>query len=159
MIDELLNLFAWNLDYAHRLVSGLQSAQMTAQPAAEMNHPAWVLGHLAFNVDKIVGDLMLNRGVAFPADWASLFDGASSPVSGASIYPSKIDLAGALDAAHLRVTELVRAQPETWLSEPADFSIRFATVSEALIWILVGHETLHLGQLSAWRRAMGLASV
>lgn len=159
VINELLRLFAGNLDYTHRLVAELEPVQMTVQPVPGMNHPAWIIGHLAFNVDKVVGELMLNRGTEFPAPWGELFHGASKPVGDAAAYPGKDKLTRALDAAHRRITDLVREQPVSWLSEPATFSKRFATVGEALAWILVGHETLHLGQLSAWRRVMGMALV
>ena len=36
---------------------------------------------------------------------------------------------------------------------------RFPSIGYAAVHILSGHTALHLGQLTVWRRAMGLANV
>jgi uncharacterized damage-inducible protein DinB len=49
--------------------------------------------------------------------------------------------------------QLAAANPMQRLAE------RFPTTGHALTHVLVAHENLHLGQLSQWRRVLGLEAV
>jgi hypothetical protein len=53
MTEPLLHTWNLNLGYAKRLVADIPEAQMAVQPAAGMNHAAWVLGHLACTADML----------------------------------------------------------------------------------------------------------
>jgi uncharacterized damage-inducible protein DinB len=66
-----------------------------------------------------------------------------------------------LEEAHTRLADAVtKATPEV-LAQPAPEKIRarFPTVGVLLIGMMTSHEASHNGQLSAWRRAMGLPPV
>ena len=52
MLSPLIHTWNLNLGYAKRLVADIPDDQMAFQPAAHMNHAAWVLGHLACTADS-----------------------------------------------------------------------------------------------------------
>lgn len=166
MIQNLLLLYEDNLGYARRLVSDLGADQMIAQPAAaeNVNHPAWVLGHLAITAhvngaNWLLGlDIAPEAGVLPPGD----FDYTSAPKPDASLYPDKAKLLDLLASGHARVAEALSKRTDDDLRQPTPHPVlaeRFPEFGAALTHVLVRHEMLHLGQLSAWRRVQGLSSV
>ena len=160
MKSNLLHAYAFNLKYAHKLVEDVPDDRMADQPAGLSNHPAWVIGHLA-NTCNFAGSLL---GVenAGPSGWRDLLGNGSKPVADRSKYPEKAALLSALEAGHGRVAEVYEQAGEAALdaATPQEhFRAMFPTVGDALAFIMVAHEGIHLGQLSAWRRAMGMGSV
>ncbi|MEM9346194.1 MAG: DinB family protein [Planctomycetota bacterium] len=166
MIDSLLHLYEDNLGYARRLVDDLTPEQMTAQPGtgAAVNHAAWVLGHLALvahvnGASYLLGlDVAPESSVLGPDD----FGGGSTPKPDAALYPDKDKLLGLLASGHARVAEALARRTAGELDQPTPhpgLAARFPRFGGALTHVLVRHEMLHLGQLSAWRRVQGLPSV
>lgn len=165
MIEALIAMSQKNLDYTNRLVADLSPDKMALQPngvtGKPMNHPAWVLGHLAFVADFYAGVLGGDPPTA-PKHWADLFGMNSAPQPDASKYPAKDELLKALVDGRSRLTAVARAKPaDFWLQPVADEKrrARFANNAALAVHMLVNHDAIHLGQLSAWRRALGLPSV
>ena len=160
MKDLVLPTYNLTLSYAQRLAADVPDEQMCAQPVAGrvMNHPAFLLGHLAWAGDVACG--MLGQPPAL-ADWKELFGQGAAPLADRSRYPSKAVLLKALEDAHGRVIDaLTKAGPEVLTQLPPErMRSRFPTVANALLGLMTSHESTHLGQFSAWRRAMGLPSV
>lgn len=159
MIDALL--FSWdnNDDYAQRLVADLPDAQMTHQPAANMNHPAWVLSHLHAYHPVIVA---LIQGQTFDDPKHHPFGMQSKPVVDASVYPTKAVLVDAFVQGHAQVKSALAASDSAALNAPVlldRWKTVMPTVALALGYLMLLHEATHLGQLSAWRRVQGLPSV
>lgn len=162
MDDHILGLYQFSLGYAHLLVKDIPDDKMTAQPVAgrAMNHAAWVIGHLAVSSDFVV-KLLGGAEVAAPPEWNELFGMKSSPLPDASRYPKKGVLMKALEDAHARAAEAYsKATPEQ-LNQPSSDPIRarFPKVGNFVTLLMTSHEGIHLGQLSAWRRALGYPSV
>ena len=160
MIDPLLHTWNLNLGYAERLVADLSEASMTLQPAPGMNHPAWVLGHLACTADML-GEMLGVQRVC-PADWPALFDWNSSPTSEAGRYPIKTELLEALSEAHEAIAAAVQQVPEArWHEATPLEAVRsfLPTLGDCFIFVMAAHENMHLGQVSAWRRVQGLPRV
>ena len=148
-----------NLDYARRLVADLPQDQMAVQPQPAMNHPAWVLGHLARTTDFAAS--FFGVAPAVPKAWEELFKGGSKPTSTAA-YPDKATLLQTLEGGHARVAEALRKAGPAALEQPPSnpkLCTRFPTTAHAVVHILIAHENMHLGQLSAWRRVQGLPAV
>ena len=86
----------------------------------------------------------------------------SKPESDASIYASKEELVNAFVEGHHKVAELLEARgPEVFeqsVTLPRWASI-MPTAAVALPYLMMNHENIHLGHLSAWRRVQGLPSV
>lgn len=155
-------LHAWNLDlgYAKRLVADIPDEKMTLQPAPEMNHAAWVLGHLASTADML--GAMIDVKPVCPPEWAALFDWNSSPSSDASRYPSKSVLLKTLEDAHAGIAAALPGVPASRWSEstPIEEIRRFLpTLGDCFVFVMAAHENIHLGQLSAWRRLQGMGRV
>lgn len=160
MLSPLLHTWNLNLGYAKRLVADLSDDQMALQPAAGMNHAAWVLGHLACTADMLGG--MIGANPVCPAEWPALFDWNSSPSSDAGLYPSKASLVQALEEAHASIAAALPTVPENrWQEETPLEAVRgfLPTLGDCFVFVMAAHENMHLGQLSAWRRVQGMGRV
>ena len=161
MFDLALVIYKHNLTYAQKLVADVPDAQLSAQPVAgrTLNHAAFVLGHLTWTSRRAL--TYLGEGSASAVEGGDLFGMGAVPHSERSRYPSKEKLLGELEDAHARLAAAItKAMPES-LQQPAPERARgrFPTMGHMLLHMLTSHEATHLGQLSAWRRALGLAPV
>ncbi len=157
MIKHLLTAAAVNLEYGKKLVAGIPDDKMCVQPAPGMNHAAWVIGHLTYVADSMIK--VWDQNPTMPREWVELFNLASKPSDDRGRYPSKDELLGAYEKAYARLVEAVKNAPaEAFDREFPNPKLRptLPTVGVAMIHILTSHHGLHLGQLSAWRRAQGL---
>ena len=160
MISPLLHTWNLNLGYAKRLVADVPDDLMAFQPAAHMNHAAWLLGHLACTADML-GAMIGTRPVCPPA-WVGLFDWNSDPSSDASRYPTKAVLLTALADAHAGIAAALPAVSESrWLEPTPIDEVRgfLPTLGDSFVFVMAAHENMHLGQLSAWRRVQGMGRV
>ena len=158
-VEPLLQAWAMNADYGKQLVEDLEPSQMVAQPHEGMNHPAWLLSHMNLYAG-LLASLLSDESPADPIDHP--FGMKSSPSPDPSVYASKAELVDAWVASHERVSMALQRCGEELLMKPMPierFRGRFATVGSCLVYIMIRHESLHLGQLSAWRRAIGLPRV
>lgn len=156
----LLPLYAFSLHQAKNLTADLPVDRWTHQPAPQTNHAAWVIGHLAYCGDALIG--LLGEPMHSPADWEKLFGITSEPVADATTYPEPATLLAALEETHNRLNELVpRIEEAKWNAAPLspELAKHFPTLGEFGALILATHEPFHLGQLSTWRRVQGLPRV
>ena len=160
MTGHLLHTWNLNLGYAKRLVADIPDDTMAYQPAPDMNHAAWVLGHLACTADMLGG--MISLKPVCPPEWPARFDWNSSPSSDASHYPSKAGLLQALEDAHAGIAAALPGVPESrWLETTPLEAVRgfLPTIGDCFVFVMAAHENMHLGQLSAWRRVQGMGRV
>jgi hypothetical protein len=160
MIKHLITAARINVEYGKKLVADLSDEQMSVQPAPGMNHAAWVIGHLTFVADSMIR--VWDQPFAIPKEWGELFNLSSQPIADRSRYPSKAELLPAYEKAYERLMAAVAAAPpEAFDREFPNPKLRsvLPTVGVAMTHILTSHHGLHLGQLSAWRRAQGLPGV
>lgn len=160
--DVLIRQLNFNLRYAESLVADLDEAQMCAVPGPGLeNHPAFTLGHLATGANLMVEDL--GAGSDIPELWVERFQRRGPgdprlPEPGAN--PGKAELLAELKRQHDRLKAAILAFPAERWQEP--FSWRFKTymptTADLALFLCVNHEAMHLGQLAAWRRGMGLPS-
>ena len=156
-------LISWrrNGAYALRLVSDLSPEDFTAQPVRGrvLNHPAWVLSHL--NVYTPITAAMLRRK-EFADPIEHRYGQKSEVTQDGSGYAPAGELIEAYGAAHDDAERaLIDADPGVFATaNPLErWRAVHPTVGDMLVTLMVKHESGHLGQLSAWRRAMGLARV
>jgi hypothetical protein len=161
-VSALRAAYAFNLVYAAKLVADLDAAQMVAVPGrGHENHPAFTLGHLCVAAAMVAEDSGAGRDL--PGGWTELFErrGPSDrrlPDADAGGYPPKRALLAELERQHGRaLAGLDRAGSER-LAARAQWRLDLwlPTELDAAMFMCVTHEALHLGQLAAWRRAMGL---
>ena len=156
MIQHLLFAYEMNLKRAVQIVDDLTEEQMAAQPSGVVNHPAWTLGHLAATSDTIAARLGLPS--TFPEAWRDSFRMGGIPSGNAADYPTKEELVAQLRTQHERVAEAVAAAAAEFGQPTPNPRIRerFPTVGDFTAALMTNHEANHIGQLAAWRRAMGL---
>jgi hypothetical protein len=155
---QFFTLYAFTLSLCERLMADIKQEEMELQPAAGINPPAWILGHLAICTDfalKLVG-----RPMRLPQSWHAEFGPGSSPLPANPPYPGRDELLAGLQAGHAAVVaELATVDPQT-LAEPNPLPMPFLqktlpTKGDLLAHLLTTHEAAHLGHLSNWRRQMG----
>ncbi len=157
MKAEVLNSLALTLDFLRRQVADVDDDQMTRQVSGAVNHPAWVIGHLTYSFQALGGEFGMQPWLA--KDWGDRFGTGSTPTSDPTAYPTKASLLRALDDAQRRINEAVAALEEVELSAPLPdlkYRDRLPTVGHAVLHVLSAHAANHVGQVTVWRRTMGL---
>ena len=159
MHDHIVLVYGFNLMRAETLVKDLSAEQMVEQPNGVINHPAWSLGHLVVWANNLGS--MLGLESRLPDGWDKTFATGETPSSDVSAYPSKDEILGALREQHSRNTEALKsADLESW-AKPHPYVKTlpyFPTVGDMITFLMTAHEMNHVGQIAAWRRAMGLGS-
>lgn len=163
-IGTIIKQYDFNLEYAKALIHDLTEEQMTIVPASGLdNHPAFTIGHLISGSANLAQDL----GAEFemPDNWTELFvrQGPGDPRKpdlDKSKYPSKHLLITELEYQHNKVKKILKGIEENRLTEELTwrFSNLMPTLGDLVTFMCINHESMHLGQLAAWRRAMGLKS-
>lgn len=139
-------------------------AQGAAGPV-QSNHPAWVYGHLSLYNRRVLEMLGQPEGpAAHPEGFEGLFKNGTPCLDdpNGTIYPAMDKVVGfyyaGLDAAMAAIKNASDAQ----LMEPNPAEGRmkdlFPTKGGVCNFILSAHPMMHFGQVSAWRRMMGLGS-
>jgi hypothetical protein len=156
LIDETLRSFELTLDHLRRLIADVSDEEMTRQPHGAVNHPAWVIGHLAYSCQAIGGELGITAWL--PAEWQQTFGTGSTPVEDRSVYPSKHELLAMLDDGQRRIADRIQLIGEAGMCAPLPdrrHRDKFPTVGHAVVHILTAHSAVHVGQISCWRRIAG----
>ncbi|HYE26238.1 MAG TPA: DinB family protein [Clostridia bacterium] len=156
-MKPVLHSFAYCLDFLREQVADVSASDMVAQPNGVMNHPAWVLGHLTHACQLLGGVIGVPEWL--PNDWAKRFGTGSMPVADVAMYATKDEALAILGDAQSRIAQAVDRLDDSRLDQPfpdESYLYVFPTVRHALTQVLVGHTANHIGQVSLWRRAMGL---
>lgn len=147
--------------YGLALVADLRDDQMTAQPVpgVTMNHASWVLAHL--NVYAPIASAMLRREpFDDPADHR--YGRKSKVINDPREYPAMSQLVSDYAMLHADTLAALDEADDAVFGEPTPLE-RWRNaqprVGDMLVSLMVKHESTHLGQLSAWRRALGLPPV
>ena len=159
MLQHILHVYTLNLGITRRLVSDLTDDQMCAQPHGVVNHPAWSLGHLA--VAANAAGRLLGVSSDLPAGWEDTFKTGGIPSPDKSLFPGKDELLRVIAAQHARIAQGLSDVDPAVLAQPHPHEKRrahFPTVGDFVIFLMTAHEMDHLGQIAAWRRAMGLGA-
>lgn len=160
MIDEMINSYDLNLTFVNNLVADLDDTTIVEQPFGFPNHPAWTIGHLVYSCEQIGGEIAISPWLA--GDWRERFGTGSTPVDSADRYPDKVTLLDALGDGQRRIVARLGEMSVSDLREPLPdvrYRERLPTIGHAVLHILASHTAMHIGQLTVWRRLMGLPSV
>ena len=155
------------LDYAERLLKDVRPDQFArhariGQTEIESNHPAFIYGHLSLYAPRVIqqtgGD-----SAAFlpPSEFEQRFSKDAQCVDDAdgSIYPPMDQVTSVMLAGYRAAAEaLENAADDVFERENPNEVMRskFPTNGAMLGFYVGGHFMLHMGQMSAWRRAMGM---
>lgn len=160
----LVPLARFSLSYADLLLKDVRATDFAKKPKGiDTNHGAFVYGHLANYPDRLC-ELVGQPHHAKPDQkFVDLFAAGKPCLDDAdgTIYPAMEVIVSRFKSRHEAVLSVLaetpdevfgRANPNERMKE------RFPTIAIACNFLVSGHMMLHLGQMSAWRRCMGLAS-
>lgn len=157
--------------YAEGLLKDVTKEMFARQPKGpkgtiDTNHPAFVYGHLGLYPKKIMeiagGDA---SGLDAPAGFADLFEAGKEcrddPTG--SIYPAMETVTSQFFSSHktlfARLAELDDAQLAAPHGLDSDFAKKFPSRAAFAGFMVGPHPFVHIGQISAWRRCMGLGKI
>jgi hypothetical protein len=156
-------VFAWDngLAYALALLEDLTDDQMVLRPGGNMNHPSWILGHMSIYYPVVPA---LLRGEPFddPADDPLFGFRGRGPLPDINVYGTKASQLRRLTEGHEAVAQALLAASSEQLNQRPSlprWAEAYPTVEFMLPDLLLHHESLHIGQLSIWRRAAGLPAI
>lgn len=160
-VDSIVNRWRDLRAYAQRLVADLDEQAMVRQPlqGVTLNHAAWVLAHLSV-YGPLLARILRDEPIEDPADHP--FGRNSRPLPDPAAYPSRDELLRRFCEGYDEAVEALACAGQAVFSRPAPLERwrgRFPTVAAMPAHFLVQHNAVHLGQLSAWRRACGLPPV
>jgi hypothetical protein len=157
MLDTAAQVNLFLVQYCRTLLTDIPDERLAEQPVAGVNHPAWILGHLALTADSALEKLGAQK--ALPAEWATLFAPGSKPSASRGAYPSREELLRAVEQGYQQLRQKATAAGPELLSRPTTNPRAregLPTLRELVAFLLTGHMGVHLGQLSSWRRLIGL---
>lgn len=154
------------LGLAQKLTKDIEPTLFATLPkGVRTNHPAFVYGHLAIYPDRAVFPLLGRTDLVKPSDdFAALFKGGLECRDDprCTIYPAMETILARYFERNEAALAAVAEATDKDLSKPlpADhfFAGKVPTVGGVLNFLLNAHPMMHLGQVSAWRRMMGLGS-
>ncbi|NNJ26859.1 DinB family protein [Alienimonas chondri] len=153
--------------YGENLAADIPEDRLAEQPQPGMNPPVWLLGHVAV-VGNFALSLLDGLGIDAPAvdlpGWRENFGIGSRPLVYADDFspPSGDELRAAVKDTHARYLAASAHLTPEMLAKPLPIerlAVRFPTYGDMLTHLLTTHDAVHWGQLSAWRRAVGLPAV
>jgi hypothetical protein len=160
--------------YAQLMLKDIDPATAAAKPSGranviiDTNTPTFVFGHLAIYPARVLS--LLGRpdaeisAIKVSEQWENFFKAGAPCEDDAnnSLYPSLALLSQHFFHAHDQAMRaLEHPGTDARLLEPFPDPARrevFPLVGAAINFLMVGHPMVHLGQVSTWRRCMGLKS-
>jgi hypothetical protein len=163
LADQTADCLAVCLRYGRMLAEDIPAEQFTRLPRPGMNHPAFLLGHITLVTSRALAAVGREDLADIPDGCTALFSAGRQCLENDEGYPSKDDIVAFYAKRHEDAIAALRDTPDEVYRQdnPADREsrARFPTVGSLVNFIVNCHHMAHLGQLSAWRRAMGLPSV
>jgi len=156
--------------YAEALLKGITPdifARMPTGPDGIIttNHPAFIFGHLSIYpafIMKLCG--VEDSGITNPDGFDKLFshEATCQDDPDGSLYPAMEAVTSHFFAAHDTMFASITGLSDEQLAAPHgmedDFFSKWPSRAAAAAFMVGPHPSIHMGQLSAWRRIMNLGS-
>ena len=155
MKQHVIQIGRLTMRYAEANLADIPEDQFASVPAGLVNHPAWIVGHIVLAAERTVQ--LLGGQAACADECAALFQ--DPPAADAGPFPPKADLMAALADVHARLEKAFQAANDELLAQTLpveEMREVFPTIGDMAVGVLTIHPALHLGQLAAWRTAMGM---
>lgn len=157
ILEQEVKVYRFLLGYGEMVLSDIAEDDAFKLICDGGVHPAWIIGHLGFVANRV---LILCGGESKidTEGWKPLFGGGSSPTHDPGAYPKWDELKDIWRQGHADVARTVPSLTDAALAEPnPNERMRegLPTMGDFLSFVLTGHEGMHLGQLSTWRRVQG----
>ena len=144
-------------DFSMMLCADIDAARFSDRLGTTINHPAFILGHLAYYAGVCVDLLGGNSGIEDGE--ADLYQHGAECLDDPSRYLAKDDAIALFQSRMKQATDFIaQCSPEvlSQSSKGTPFEQRADTLEEIAAFMLIGHPMFHFGQISAWRRVAGM---
>ena len=161
-IGDSLNL---SLGYAERLLTDVTADQFArfasvSGQTIESNHAAFVYGHLSLYAARILADL--GQSLVIPDGFDKVFSKDATCVDdpGGSIYPPMEQVSAFFFEGYRAALAAIQGAADDVFQHPnplgGTMAEKFPTLGSLHNFYVGGHVMIHMGQMSAWRRMLGL---
>ena len=155
------------LGYGERLLTGISPEQFgrlaqIGDTSIDSNHPAFIFGHLSLYACNVMDHLGVDSTAHQPNEpFKTAFskDAVCQDDPNNTIYPAMDEVTDAFFSGYKAAIDALQNASDDVFREanPNEaMSGKFPTKGALLGFYVGGHIMMHIGQLSAWRRAMGL---
>jgi hypothetical protein len=156
-------VYAWDnqFRYAAALLADVGDDHMVLRPGGNINHPAWIIGHVSLYHPAAVA-MLDGKPFDDPKDDDRFGFAGRGPAPDLRVYGGKQELLDRFALGHEQVAQsLLNAQPGDFQRPPSlpRWAAQYPTVEFMLPDLLIFHESMHIGQISIWRRAAGLPAI
>ena len=152
----------FSIFYAQGLAGDIPADRWAEMSIPNSNHPAFNYAHLAIYPNKMFALLGRDDLVVDPFFDSELVNAGSECKDDASIYPTKDEIMPYFTERYEAVCAYVETltADELGVDNPMEggFKEKFPTLGSAISFMLNNHIMMHAGQISAWRRSIGLGS-
>lgn len=139
----------------------LDTGQRLFRPAPGVNHPLWLLGHIAGSEDHLILGFCKGESL-LPDRYGELFGMGSKLLEEPSEYPSGEEVLNALAEVHAASLQYVRSATAEELEQPPvgfdnldDRARQMFASRGRCVWFHATHEAMHTGQMAYIRRLLG----
>jgi hypothetical protein len=156
-----------SLGYAKRLIVGISPSQFgrfATGSSGEIvsNHPAFVYGHLSLYACRIVEQLGKDASSIKPSElYTERFNHTANCIDDAdgTLYPPMDELVEKVVTGYEAAIDALNDADDSLFTIPnvnEAMRSKFATNGSMQAFYIGGHFMYHMGQVSAWRRMIGL---
>lgn len=149
-----------SVNYARSLLKEIEPGDFAHMPMPGFNHPAFCYGHLSLYPNtwfEFIG--RPDACIELPFD-PGIYSKGAECVEQDGRYASMEVITSSFFQGHERMLEILPGiEPEVFdkaIPEESRYRDFFGTVGNAINFMTGAHIMMHLGQVSMWRRAMGL---
>jgi len=156
-LTQETKIYSFLLDYGEGLLDGIKPEQAGTLICEGGVNPAWIIGHLGLVANNALHILGGTPGIDIDR-YKSLFSGGTQASTDPAAYPAWDELLTTWREGHAAVVATAADVSEDVLGAPNPidrFRDALPTTRDFLGFVLTGHEAVHLGQLSTWRRVQG----
>jgi hypothetical protein len=173
-IDQIITAARRAFGYAEKVAADIPAEKFARKPrfaghggevVVDCNHPAFVYGHLSLYPARLGGFLGFNVApVVVPTAWMDLFKAGAACLDDPSgtIYPGGVEILTAFSKGYAWLFAEMAGLSDEVLAKPhPDENVRakfFPTLGAAMVFMTNSHVMVHAGQISTWRRCVGMGS-
>ncbi len=159
--EYLMHCLRLTIDYGDELTTDIPDAIFAHIPHPGMNHPAFCIGHLSLYPNELLRMVGKENRIVDKTGFLAVFRAGTQCVEQDGRYPPKHEIVHYYLERHQVLCDAIRDVGDDLLplmqrSPQLPFKRWFPTVGATLIYYLNNHHMQHLGQISAWRRVVGL---
>ncbi len=160
--DFITHGLVLSLGYARALLTGIEADQFAHMPVPGLNHPAFCYGHLSLYPNRVFAFAgRHDQQIEIPFD-DELFAMGAECVEQDGRYPDRDLIVNTFFEGYERLLEVLPTIDGDVLERELPIEGRlkemFPYIGSAVSFMSGPHVMVHLGQVSMWRRAMGMGS-